>query len=225
MPTVVGHIDEAFTEQTIGSAACTYVLAALLLLPQQRPEVPMQDSNPILSVPHRPTIDVVSHIQTELALADALRSIPLTSSPYQPPVYTEAAAFMLNIEYFLHVWGIGDRVVSQDIPPACGEELILESGMQPADGKQHTSYVQALLAARVRRLYKERLQLSSRTASRRRKQLRDEGRIRGVSVAKVKFRLALRSYYFRTGQYVLSPEWRRNVLDWAGAEFVPTCEQ
>ena len=129
MPTVVGHIDEALTEQTIRSAACTYVLAALLLLPQPRPEVPMQDSNPIVSVPHTPTIDVASHIQTELALADALRSIPLPSSPYQPPVYTEAAAFMLNIECFLHVWGIGDRVVSQDIPPAV--EIESDTGSEP----------------------------------------------------------------------------------------------
>ena len=114
--------------------------------------------------------------------------------------------------------------------PACGEEsksypkAESGSGMEPADGKQHTSYVQALLAARVRRLYKERLQLSSRTAFRRGKQLRDEARIRGVSLAKVKSRLARRSHCFCTGQYVLSPEWRRNVLDWAGAEFVPMCE-
>ena len=135
-----------------------------------------------------------------------------------------------QVEIVDHIWAgstpLKDSGVSNVLgaaapaDPACGEELNSYpkaesgSGMKPADGKQHRSYVQGPLAARVRRLYKERLELSRRTAF----------SVRGVSLANVKSCLALRSHCFRTGQYVLSSEWRRNVLDWAGAEFVPTCE-
>ena len=44
--TVIGRIEEALTSQTIRSAACCYIVAALMLLPIRIPDVPPQHTPP-----------------------------------------------------------------------------------------------------------------------------------------------------------------------------------
>ena len=48
--TVIGRIEEALTSQTIRSAACCYIVAALMLLPIRKPDVPPQHTPPVVWV-------------------------------------------------------------------------------------------------------------------------------------------------------------------------------
>ena len=102
------------------------------------------------------------------------------------------------------------------------------SGMDPADGIQDRSQIQSLLAAKIPSLHQERLSMTSHHAvrlhHRHAYRLRKDATTRGVSIAKIKSRMGLRSHCFRTGQYVLTPDWRQCILNSAGFEFVPTCE-
>ena len=108
IPTAVGHIDRALTKQTTRSAACTYVLAAPLLLPGQRPEVPMQDSNPIAIVPHRPTVDIVSHIQTELAVS-AQRGNPCSTKSHIPLLRADDTWGRVQSQILINLRVLGPR--------------------------------------------------------------------------------------------------------------------